>query len=131
MPTAPPPVAVPPTPPVAAAPTPEPVAAQPVVLVSSDPDGAEVYRNGAFVGNTPYTLPKPSGSDQIPLELRRSGYESKPVAITALTGEALRVSLTRKKSGSRPQAAQPAQTKPDKPRPSRPPTQSEVLDPWD
>jgi serine/threonine-protein kinase len=130
-PTAPPPEAVPTTPPVAAAPPPEPVAAPAVVLVSSDPDGAEVYRNGAFVGNTPYTLRRPSGSDQIPLELRRSGYESKPVAITALTIQALRVSLTRKKSGSRPQPAQPAQTKPDKPRPSRPTTQSEVLDPWD
>jgi serine/threonine-protein kinase len=121
-----------PAPPTAAnPPAPEPVAAPTLVLISSDPDGAEVYREGSFVGNTPYKLTKPAGSDQVQLELRRSGYDSKPFLINALTGEELKVTLSRKKSGSRPQPAQPTQTKPDKPRPSRPTAQSEVLDPWD
>jgi serine/threonine protein kinase len=119
-----------PTPPVAAAP--EPVAAAPaLVMISSDPDGAEVFRENSFVGNTPYKLPKPTGSEQVALELRRNGYESKPFTITSLTGEEFRVSLTRKKSSHRPPPAQPQpSTKPEKTKP-RPPTQSEVLDPWD
>ena len=121
-----------PTPPPAAAPAPEPVAAPTLVVISSNPDGAEVYRDNALVGNTPYKLPQPSGSEQVQIELRRPGYEPKQFLITALTGKQLNVSLARKKSGSRPQAAQPQpSSKPDKPRPSRPTTQSEVLDPWD
>jgi tRNA A-37 threonylcarbamoyl transferase component Bud32 len=126
--------------PVVAAPDPVPAPAAPVtpepvpptlVMISSDPDGAEVFRDNAMVGNTPYKLPKPSGSEQIALELRRSGYESRPIMITAMTGGDLRLQLQRKKSSSRPQPAQPQpSTKPDRPRP-KPTTQSEVLDPWD
>ena len=119
-----------PTPPPAAAP-PEPVVAAPtLVMISSEPDGAEVYRGDALVGNTPYKLPKPTGSEQVSLELRRSGYESKEFTITAMTGEELRVTLARRKSSHRPAPAQPQPSKPEKPKP-RPPTQSEVLDPWD
>ena len=112
-------------------PEPEPVVAPAPTLmtIGSDPEGAELYRDGALLGNTPFKLQKPSGSDQIQLELRRSGYENKPFLITSLSGDELRVSMSRKKSASRPPTPQPQQPT----RPTRPgrPTQSEVLDPWD
>ena len=95
---------------------PEQPAAPTLVTISSEPDGAEVYRADGLVGNTPYKLPTPTGSEQIALELRRSGYEPRPFTITALTGDVLSVTLQRKKSGSRPPPAQPAaNNKPDKP----------------
>ncbi len=124
-----PPIAEPPPAAAPVEPAPAPVAA--LMTIASEPQGAKLYRDGVLLGNTPFKLPKPSGSDQMQLELRSNGYENKPFLVTAFSGDELQLSLTRRKSSVRPSAPQPAQQPTRPARPSRPPTQSEVLDPWD
>jgi serine/threonine-protein kinase len=119
-----------PVPTAATPPTPEPVAATTFVMIGSDPEGTELYRENVMLGTTPFRLPKPTGNDQLQLELRRAGYESKAFLITSFTGDAISISLARKKSSSPRPPAPAAPAKPEKTKP-RPPTQSEVLDPWD
>jgi hypothetical protein len=104
--------------------------------IKSNPDGAEVYLDGQFVGNTPYTVTKPDGDKQLKLELRQSGYESRLVPISARTSD---MTLTLKKVEEK--AAHPSATKAAK-RPraengsreerpaNRGQSQTEVLDPW-
>jgi hypothetical protein len=48
-------------------------------------DEAEVYRNGAPVGKTPYTLRAPLGTE-LSLTLRRPGYEDEPVVLRVAEG---------------------------------------------
>ena len=52
-----------------------PAPAQPVAVgtlrITSDPTGAEIYLDGRFVGQTPSTIPTPTGTHKI--ELRSSG----------------------------------------------------------
>lgn len=134
----------------APAPAPAPVAApEPVVAaagettgrkvtISSEPAGAEVYMNGSLLGNTPFVLEKPTGSDRIEIELRQAGYTETKVQIVALTGENVSVGLkpVRSSGGHRPSRPAPAQASAQTPSPGpaknvgkRPAT--EVLDPWD
>jgi hypothetical protein len=126
----------------AATPTPPPAEEPPAeaakVSIQSDPEGAEIYEGSALLGNTPYALPKPTGSDSLELELRKSGYEPKKFTISAISGEELKVSLAKKaappppppsKPTARPKRKKPTTTKPT-PKPTRR-NNSEVLDPWD
>ena len=80
-----------PVPAPAVAPVPAPVVAK--VKISSVPAGAEVYRNGALIGNTPFETVKPEGSEQASFELRLTNYVTKSVAVTALTSDTVTVSL--------------------------------------
>jgi serine/threonine-protein kinase len=107
------------------------------VTVSSEPAGAEVYLNGALLGNTPFTLDKPKGSQTIEIELREPGYTEHTVQIAALTAETVTIALKPKRSGggrpSRPSAT-PAPTPAPTPGPAKTPSKrpaTEVLDPWD
>jgi serine/threonine-protein kinase len=114
-----------------AEPEPEP---PPQVTIRSQPEGAELYRDGALLENTPATLIKPEEGETIELELRKSGYRNKTFSITSLTGDDLTVSLDRKKvrktyrKPKKPAGSRTAPTPPKKPK-QRP--QTEVLDPWD
>jgi hypothetical protein len=99
-----------------------------------------VYSNGSLLGNTPFVLEKPTGSDKIEIELRETGYVETKVQIVALTGESVTVGLKPVRTAaahrpSRPGAA-PASAPTTAPGPGpaknagkRPAT--EVLDPWD
>jgi serine/threonine-protein kinase len=111
------------------------VAAAPPTVVTSDPERAEVYRDGVLLGNTPFTLQRPTGPGEVMLDLRLGGYEHKAIAITSTSGESLAVTLDRAKATRRPVAVKPPTTEPksDKPKPDKPRRgpQSEVLDPWD
>ena len=133
-----------PTPAPAPEPTPEPIAAPPStpveapaakVTISSEPSGAEVYLNGALLGNTPFTLEKPKGSDKLELELRESGYLEQTVTIAALTADSVTLSLKKRSSGGGGHARpQPAPTPAPTPGPTKAPRgrpATEVLDPWD
>ena len=131
--------------PAAAAPEPEaepvkevppPVAApaprQKVSLISK-PEGAEVYKDGALRGTTPFELLKPEKGSQIKLELQLSGYKSKSVLVTELTAKKLRVSLSKERKASKPRrkAPPPKAEPPKRKEPQRRRMATEVLDPWD
>jgi serine/threonine-protein kinase len=128
-------VPAPPSPTQAAPAPPTDVAPAPPVVVSSDPARVEVYRDGVLLGNTPFSLPRPVGTEQVQLDLRLSGYEAKAVAITAASSESLAVTLMRVPATRHTGPSRPAPTEPktDKPKPEKPRhgAQSEVLDPWD
>jgi serine/threonine-protein kinase len=120
---------------------PKPADPAPVqVTIKSEPAGAEVYRAGALLGNTPLTLQRPSGSDKVELELRSGGYETKRITISSMTDDELTLKLSQQRAQSShrpspPRAAEPEKEKP-RPRPERPERQkrgveTEVLDPWD
>jgi hypothetical protein len=60
------------------------VSALATISVSSNPDGADVYADGAFVGNAPATLKLGAGKHTIKLTL--PGYDDWSRDITAMTG---------------------------------------------
>ena len=110
------------------------------VTIKSEPAGAEVYRAGALLGNTPLTLPRPTGSEKVELELRAGGYDTKKITISSMTDDELTLKLSQQRAQAShrpapPRAAEPEKEKP-RPRPERPERQkrgveTEVLDPWD
>ena len=117
------------------------------VIITSEPDGAEVWMEGELIGNTPVEIPRPEGERRMELRLRRARYEEQSIRISALTQESVHITLEparrtadRRRNGSRrrdmrqssmsnaPVATPPAPTKMATPM-RRLPT-SEVLDPW-
>jgi eukaryotic-like serine/threonine-protein kinase len=131
----------PPPQPAAPEPPPPPAkeAAAAEVTIRSEPIGAEVYRDNALLGNTPYALQKPKDGERVELELRLGGYVKRTFSISSATRAELNLALTPDKQPSRrPSAARrpepqaevekPARPKPDKPRRG---VDTEVLDPWD
>jgi eukaryotic-like serine/threonine-protein kinase len=121
-------------PPAEAAPVPE--AAPPVlqVTIQSDPPGAELYKDKALLGNTPFPLRKPKEGERLELELRLHGYEDKSFSITALTRDELKVTLAKRRERQvAPPKREPAPAKPPKPKVEKPRrgVDTEVLDPWD
>jgi serine/threonine-protein kinase len=113
-----------------------------MVRVISDPVGAQVWQGETLLGNTPLEIPRPIGSDSLSLELRKTGYEAQPFAISKLTlAEELTFTLAheaarrpsrgrvrRVQSARGSQAQSEATTQRETPRRSAPAT--EVLDPW-
>jgi tRNA A-37 threonylcarbamoyl transferase component Bud32 len=133
-----------PTPGAAPAPSPAPLPAQPPqpaqITIHSEPEGAEVYRGDALLGNTPVTLPKPQAAEEVELQLRLTGYQTRSFGITAMTESEPKVTLSRQAASRhappapRPAAAPVENRPPRQPRP-RPDRQhhgvdTEVLDPW-
>jgi tRNA A-37 threonylcarbamoyl transferase component Bud32 len=57
------------------------------VAISSDPDGAEIYLEGAFAGRTPARVDLPSGADAR-IELRKTGYVSASRTVSVPAGAA-------------------------------------------
>jgi tRNA A-37 threonylcarbamoyl transferase component Bud32 len=121
-------------------PPPPPPPPPPVqVALKTKPESVDVYADGALIGHTPLTLPRP-GEGQKPLEivLRADGYKDLPLRITQYTQEKLSVELDKEKERRRGSGASPSRPEPSTParpepadnnnRKPRPPT--EVLDPW-
>jgi hypothetical protein len=117
-----------------------------MVTVTSYPANAEIYQEGALVGNSPYALSKPANGKDVKLELRLPGYDSKVVTISAATGSSIGVNLAPKadekpKAEEKPAPHANTASKPKKPKgteerkPASPGgkgrAQTEVLDPWD
>jgi eukaryotic-like serine/threonine-protein kinase len=129
-------------------PTPPTVEEEPVVHVkiASTPEGAEVFADGALLGQTPFDLERPKkGEPGLDLTLKLSGYKDQAVRVTAYTQEKLSVGLDKKRSSSSssnstptppkvtppPPAAKPEPTKTEEPpRRQRARPSTEVLDPW-
>ncbi|MET0285130.1 MAG: protein kinase, partial [Polyangiales bacterium] len=134
----------------AATPEPTPAAAEEAVQVkiTSKPEGAEVFNDGALLGHTPFELERPKrGEPGLDLTLKLSGYKDQPVRVTAYTQEKLSVELDKKRGSSSSSASTPtpAPTKPavtpaptpapatkpaEEPRRQRARPSTEVLDPW-
>ncbi len=108
-------------------------AKKPSVTVSSAPPGVEVYVDGALVGNTPYTMPKPTGDGVVELSFKKAGYADKKVRISALTANTMQVTLNRTPSRTRRATTRPRTSKRSGSwsLPARPRQETEVLDPWD
>jgi hypothetical protein len=111
-----------PTPPVATAPVApaaraDPPAAQPsapqpakaTLAISSDPDGAEVYRmpQGVLVGTTPLTYPVDAVAGQLVFVVKKPGYRDETIAMAADHNGDQLVKL-RKSGGAPGKPARPA-----------------------
>ena len=140
-------VAAPPPPPVIAPEAPReeprrpaepavPPAVEPLgITVESEPAGVPVFdAEGALLGDTPLSLPRPTGDERIALELRAPGHASQPVVLSALSAERVVIRLEPRTPGRRappieaPSAA-PARVAPEAPAPPR--RRNELRDPWD
>ena len=119
---------------------PPPAPAPAKLTVNSNPAHAEVYLDGSLVGNAPYQVEKPAAGKPIKLELRLPGYQNKSVEISERSHDVV-LQLQKAEEPKQPAAPRPTQaTRPKKPaakepsdkpaRPTRSPSQTEVLDPW-
>ncbi len=63
------------------------------IALTSEPPGADVYQEGALLGNTPLTLAKPAGEAQLALEVRAAGFGSQTILVSALSPPTLSVTL--------------------------------------
>jgi eukaryotic-like serine/threonine-protein kinase len=115
---------------------PPPVAAPSLVTIKSDPPRSELYQANSLIGNTPFTVARPKDGEQLELELRASGYDSRSFSISSLTQDELKVSLSKAKEkndkprGSRASGDKGSQKGKGDKAPRRG-VESEVLDPWD
>jgi serine/threonine-protein kinase len=123
---------------------PPPVEEEFLIAITSDPEGAAVWRGNELIGTTPLSLPRPSGDERLDLQLRLDGHDDKDFAISSLTrAESISFTLdqTRRSSGRRSSSSSSssssgsssASSGSDSPPPmqtSMRPSGSEVLDPW-
>lgn len=65
------------------------------VLIKSEPDGADIFIDGKFVGSTPSTLQIPSGDHSI--SIRKVGFSAWERTISAIAGGNIRLSATLEK----------------------------------
>ncbi|MBX3275584.1 MAG: serine/threonine protein kinase [Sandaracinaceae bacterium] len=133
------------TPDPVAAPAPEPPA---MVMLRSEPPGAEVLLDGVMVGNTPVEVPRPASGAQL-VTLRLRGHRESTVQLSPRTGDSVSLTLEpasqggtapgavaaagRRRGPPLPQPmvapiASPIAQPP--PRPVRSTRTSDVVDPW-
>lgn len=121
----------------------EPPAQPSRVMISSDPTGAQMFIDGAMVGNTPARLSTPEEDELREVVLKKRGYEEARVALNAESPESITVSLERKArraraprrprtSKPRPPAERTSESSPEpEPEPEvEPMVTREVVDPW-
>src|SRR5690606_18969118 len=99
------------------APAVEPVVAAPAsITVESVPATVQVFdTEGALLGDTPLSLPRPSRGERIGIELRAAGYATQPVVLSHLSTERVLVRLERHSPAPRrraPVAERPAEPEP-------------------
>ena len=110
------------------------------VHISSSPEGAEVFGDGALLGRTPFEVERPKRGDKpVELTLKLSGYRDTQFRISSATQDKLDITLEKKRSGSAtpstpkvvtPTVSKPAPPKPEEPKRPRSRPSTEVLDPW-
>ncbi len=109
------------------------------ITIRSDPLGAEVLLDGVMVGNTPVSVPRPSGGAQT-ITLRMRDHEEASFQINPHSGELLNITLNPQRQvvrAPRPYSPAPRPTPIIRTAPapiiSAPPPRrstSEVVDPW-
>ena len=90
------PKATPPTPSMTASAESAPVAENGRIILKSVPDGADVYVDDAFVGNTPATLKLPSGKHTI--KVAQNGYAAWSKGVSVFAGSEVNLSATLEKN---------------------------------
>lgn len=65
--------------------------------LTSTPSGARVTRRGIQLGRTPLELPRPTGTDQLALELTLDGYHPARVAVWASSPDVVDATLHRRR----------------------------------
>jgi serine/threonine-protein kinase len=135
----------PPPAPAPAEPAPAAAPAEELVQVnlSTTPEGAEVYNDGALVGTAPLQIPRPKrGEPALDLTIKLEGHKERSLKVNAFTQTQLTLELEKEKEkerrrsggGSSAKPAEPSkpqaeeEKKPSRPKPASP--QTEVLDPW-
>lgn len=128
-----------------------PVIRTEMVRIESSPGGAAVTVDGATIGVTPVSMPKPTGADVHPIELTLAGYEVARFVVTPSTADVLSIPLaavvaeaprvaseTRPSTGPRPSSGRLPPSTPAVEIP--PPTMvapagmmpaTDVIDPWE
>ena len=76
--------------------TPQEEAQSPTITLWSEPEGAEVWSGRELLGNTPLALPRPAEGVLTNLELRKAGFRSQLMQVSARTAAEVRLSLRRK-----------------------------------
>jgi|SRR5690606_1428715 len=115
-----------------AEPEPEPVPVR-TIAITSDAEGAEIWKGNALIGNTPIDLPVPTEGGPVEYELRYPGYVAKAFPISSATiAKKLSFKLAAEKKTSRTsRASSMKSTDTSEPKPTRRPQVGvEVLDPW-
>jgi hypothetical protein len=105
-----------------------PAAARKVdIAITSNPPGAEVWRDGIVLGNAPVKLALPQSDERVELVLKLAGYEERRAAIVPSESRDLSLDLTALPSATHAAAATVPDAKPeaapgaapaDKPRPT-------------
>jgi len=74
------------------------------IVVRTRPEGAEIVRDGVVLGRSPVTLKLERGSQEIRLQLRRSGYAEKVVHVLPDKDREIDVELAalRNRTGQQP-----------------------------
>jgi serine/threonine-protein kinase len=70
-----------------------PAPAQVTLTVETDPPGAEVWRAGAILGTTPFTLRQAATAGEASFLLKKAGYDDAPLTIAADRDVSKRVTL--------------------------------------
>ncbi len=63
------------------------------IQITSVPAGAEVLEGDIILGNTPFSIPRPTGTELRRLQLRQAGFLPKDVQVGAASGVALNIAL--------------------------------------
>jgi serine/threonine-protein kinase len=71
------------------------------IAVASDPPGAEVFQDGALLGATPLSVPRPT-TGTVDMELKLEGYRSSLMRLTSSSPERIMASLERAPTVKRP-----------------------------
>ena len=119
--------------PAASADAPLPLAPEPPegdlqsIDIDTVPSGAEVIIDGAIIGRTPATLPRPHTGERS-VELRLPGYTREVVTLRSTSATPQRIALRRAATAKK--AVTPSATPPVQKQSGRKRITSEVVDPW-
>ena len=114
-----------------------------VVKMTSTPEGAELYQNGALMGKLPFDLVKPkAGEPAVTYVVKMTGYDDMEIVVSASTPDAFPIELDKakrhdKKKGSgdeagaaKPSTQEPAAEEPIKVKVKKKNEHSDLADPW-
>jgi serine/threonine protein kinase len=98
------------------------------ISVASTPAGAEIVLDGAIVGNTPASLPRPEQGERV-IELRLDGYARQTLKLRADSPSQMGVTLQKRGVEKLQKPVKKAHATQPKPRKHKAGS-SEVVDPW-
>lgn len=101
------------------------------VLLRSEPEGAEVFIDGALIGSTPLSLPRPDRAMLVRVEA--PGYQARMLTLRPMSDDEVLAHLSRVPRGRRPRRSMEQAPQPEpqaQPSPMERRRVREVVDPW-